>query len=139
MNINFGVFMTLYSLEEIVKKIGANSAAIMVPDSAKRYLFCYDSFNMPQAWIDIKNSFDEKVPGGNVEVYKSGRPAITNHLKTMLKGYYIESVMITPIKQDGRTIAVLEIIHNKEEKAFTEADQWAGDEYASKIEIKPAV
>jgi hypothetical protein len=110
------------SLKQIVEAVGADSAAIMVPNVTAKHTYCYDSYNMPQVWVNVKNSFDEKVSGGNVEVYKTGVPAITNHLQKMLEGHLIESVMIVPVKQAGKTIAMLELIHDKHNKIFSEED-----------------
>lgn len=132
------VWATRPSLESIAKDIRADSAAIMVPNLAEGYLFCYDSFNMPQEWIEIKNSFKEKTHGGNVEVYKTGKPAISNHLQARLKGYGIESVMIVPIKRRRKTIATLELVHSKEDKVFTDSDLHEAEYCAKKIKIRPA-
>lgn len=118
----------------MVEEIGADSAAIMVPNVAEGYLFCYDSFNMPREWIDIKNLLSEKVPGGNVEVYKTGKSATTNHLRKMLKGFYIESVMITPIKRGEKTIAMLELIHDKDNKVFSEQDLQKAEAFTKELE-----
>ncbi len=124
------------SLQTIIEEIGADSAAIMVPNVKEGHLFCFDSVNMPQEWIDIKNRLSEKVVGGNVEVYKSGKPAITNHHRIMLKGFYIESVMITPIKRGEKTVATLELIHDKDNKVFIEKDLHKAKSFAKKLEIR---
>lgn len=129
--------MSYKPLQSIVEALRADSAAIMVPN--RRHLFCYASYNMPQEWIDIRNSFDEKVPGGNVEVYRTGKPAITNHLRKMLEGYFIESVMIVPIQREGKTIAILELIHDRDNKTFDETDQQAAEKYAKDIEPSFAI
>lgn len=89
---------------------------------------------MPLEWVAIKNPFDEKIRGGNVQVYKTGEPAVTNHLKRTLKGYYIESVMIVPIKRNNSTIAMLEIIHS-DNKTFSDDDLRKAVGFAKKIEI----
>ncbi len=128
--------MIYQALEAIVKTIDADSAAIMVPDETERVLFCYDSFNMPAEWVAIKNSFDEEVPGGTVEVYKTGEPAISNHLQKTLKSYYVESVMIVPIRRDEKTIATLELIHVKDNKAFNEDDRRQAEEFVKQISFK---
>ncbi len=109
-------------LEMITKQINADSAALMVPNEEKRYNYCYDSYNMPLEWTAIKNSFDEKVPGGNVEVYKTGKPAITNHLNKLLEGHHLESVMIVPVLRKGQTIATLELVRSDNKDDFTERD-----------------
>lgn len=89
---------------------------------------------MPQEWIDIKNPFDEDVPGGNVEVYHTGRPATTNHLKKNLVGYFIESVMIVPIIRNDKTIAMLELIHDCEDKTFSQQDLKLAQKFAIRLE-----
>lgn len=131
--------MKSHILEPIVKEIAADSAAIMAPDKTKEHLFCYDSFNMPQKWIDIKNPFDEGTPSGNVQAYKTGQATITNHLQKMLEGYYIESVMIVPIKRGGDIVATLELIHDKDSKVFTEDDLRKAKQFADKLETKLAL
>lgn len=130
------IWATRPSLESIAKGVRTDSVAIMVPNSAEGYLFCYDSFNMPQEWIEIKNSFKERTPGGNVEVYKTGKPAISNHLQAKLKGYDIESVMIVPIRRRRKIIATLELVRSKEHRAFTNSDLREAEYCAKKIKIK---
>lgn len=127
--------MQLPPLDSLVKQIGADSAAIMIPNIAEQYLLCHDSFNMPKVWVDIRNSFDENIKGGNVEVYKTGTAAITNNLRITLKGHFIESVMIVPIKEKGKTVAVLEVIHDKKGKEFNNQDLQKALEFTSQIEI----
>lgn len=110
----------MISLEAIVKQVNADSAAIMIPDVKEQYNYCYDSYNMPPEWVAIKNSFDENVPGGNVEVYKTGKPSITNHLNEPLEGHHIESVMIVPVVRNNKIIAVLELVRSQNKDKFTE-------------------
>lgn len=62
---------------------------------------------MPQALVDIKNSFDEQMVGGNAAVHKRCKSAITNNLGKELKGYYIESILIVPILSEGITVATI--------------------------------
>lgn len=110
------------SLENIAHALGADSAAVMVPDLKQRHCYCYESYNMPREWTEIKNSFDEDVPGGNVEVYQTGKPAITNHLSTLLQGHHIESVMIVPVIVQGETAAMLEVVRRQNKRGFTDAE-----------------
>lgn len=123
-------------LEPIVKEIGADSAALMVPNIKEKYNYCYTSYNMPREWVEIKNSFDEKVPGGNVEVYKTGKPAITNRLSKELEGHYIESVMAVPVIRKGKTVSVLELVHTKKGKTFSRQDLALAQSFTQRIEIK---
>ena len=127
----------MYSLETLVKDIGASSAAIMVPNTAEKYLYCFDSYNMPTEWVEIKNSFDKYSSYGNVHVYKTGNPKITNSLKIPFHGHYIESVMIVPIKQKDKVIGTLELIHSSLNKTFNKSDLQKAVDFSNKIEIKP--
>lgn len=124
----------MLSLETIAKTTNADSVALMVPDIDEGYSYCYDSYNMPPEWIAIRNSFDEKIPGGNAEVYKTGNPATTNFLSENLKGYHIESVMIVPVKRDGHTIAMLELVHRDVGKNFTDEDLQLAQDFAITLE-----
>lgn len=126
--------MLNFELESVVNQLNADSAAIMMPDKDRKYLFCLDSYNMPPEWVEIKNSFDEKIPGGVAEVYKTGKSAITNHLDKTVEGFYIESVMIVPIKHGQKTVAVLEVIHDKDSKVFSAEDRLIAENYAKKTE-----
>lgn len=126
--------MSPVPLDKIVEELDADSAAIMMPNKAEGHLFCCASYNMPPEWVAIKNSFDEKIPGGNVEVFKTGEPATTNHLQKMLEGFFIESVMIVPIYRGNDLIATLELIHDKDDKVFTEADQQVAEAFVKEIE-----
>ncbi|MGC1176544.1 MAG: GAF domain-containing protein [Candidatus Saccharimonadales bacterium] len=128
--------MKLNILESIVREIGADSAAIMAPDKANGHLFCYTSFNMPQEWVGIKNSFDEDTPGGNVEAYKTGQAIITNYLQKMLEGYYIESIMVVPIKRGEDIVATLEVIHDRANETFTKGDLQIVQQFADKLATK---
>jgi hypothetical protein len=128
--------MSSLLLDYIVIALGADSAAIMMPNETAKHLFCFDSYNMPKEWIEIKNSLYEKVPGGNVEVYKTGVSATSNHLRRMLKGFFIESVMILPIRREKTTIAMLEIIHYKDNKTFSNEDLQKAEAFAKGLEPK---
>lgn len=126
--------MSKPDLETIAKKLNADSAAIMLPNDNQKYLFCFDSYNMPPEWIAIKNPYDENIPGGVVEVYKTSTSAITNHLRKTVEGFFIESVMIVPVKQHERTVAVLEIIHDKDDKVFSKKDRLIAEDFTQKLE-----
>ncbi len=89
---------------------------------------------MPSEWVAIKNSFDEDVPGGNVEVYKTGVSAITNHLSQDLEGHYIESVMIVPVIRERQTIAMLELVHRQIGQIFSQQDLKRSEELAKQLE-----
>lgn len=128
--------MPLLSLAIIANELGADSAAVMLPDDAEQVLVCYDSYNMPPEWTAIRNSYDKETPGGNVEVYRTGEPATSNHLRTTLEGFFIESVMIVPVKRDEKTIATLELIHDKDDKTFSEEDRNAAEIFAKKLESR---
>ncbi len=108
----------------------------MVPNLAKRHNYCYDSYNMPSEWVAIKNSFDETTSGGNVEVYKTGKPAITNHLARKLEGRYIESVMILPVMRLGKTIAMIELVQSSDNKSFSQNDLLVVAELAKQLEAE---
>lgn len=123
-------------LESIVKKLGADSAALMVPNVKEGYSYCYQSFNMPREWVAVKNSFDETVPGGNVEVYKTGKPAITNHLSKKLEGHYIESVLIVPIVRNNAVLATLELVHTTKGKTFSQQDLAVAQEFSSQLAMQ---
>jgi transcriptional regulator with GAF, ATPase, and Fis domain len=126
----------MVTLESLVKDIGASSAAIMTANLTKRHLYCYDSYNMPVEWTKIKNPFDNYTAYGNVHVYKTGTHIIKNDYKAEFHKYYIEAVMIIPIKRGNRTIGTLELIHRRKKKAFSESDLQKAEEFAKKIEIK---
>lgn len=130
------ISMPTYSLESIVKETGADSAAIMAPNEAEGHMFCYASFNMPPEWVTIKNAFDDYTPQGNVQVYKTGKSIIANHLREMLEGYYIESVMIAPIKHKGRTVGTLELIHDRNNKAFTLDNLRKAEAFADSLNLR---
>lgn len=120
-------------LKDIVEELGADSAAIMIPNIEGRYNYCHLNFNLPKEWINIINSFDETVSGGNVEVYFSGKPAITNHLSTYLMGHYLESVLIVPIFKDNKVSSVLEILSRRKGKSFTKEDVVIAETFAKKL------
>jgi len=123
-------------LKTIVQDTGADSAALMVPNKQDRYNYCYDSYNMPTEWVAVKNSFDEDVPGGNVEVYQTGKASITNQLCSTLEGHYIESVMILPIKRSNATIAMLELVHSAKGNSFSAEDLKIAEEFAISLEAQ---
>lgn len=122
-------------LKKIVEEIGADSAAIMAPNVTEGCLFCYESFDMPQEWVEIKNPLDEQRPGGNVQVYTTGTPSISNHIRVMFHGYLIDSVMIVPVYRDGNIIATLELIRDEDNRAFTKEDMENALEFAKEIQI----
>ncbi len=124
----------MVTLKSICININADSAALMVPNLAERHNYCYDSYNMPSEWVAIKNSFDETTSGGNVEVYKTGKPAITNHLARKLEGHYIESVMILPVMRLGKTIAMLELVQSSDNKSYSRNDLLVAVELAKQLE-----
>jgi GAF domain-containing protein len=122
------------NLESIAKQIGADSAAIMASNAGRQHLYCYASYNMQPEWIAIKNRLDETVPGGNAQVFRTGEAAITNGLKETLKGHYIESVLVVPIKRQGVTVATLELIHSSEGESFSETDRVQAEAFAETLE-----
>lgn len=125
----------IHHLKRMLDLIGADSAAVMNPDLSNKVMYCSASVGMPKEWVGIKNSFDVYVSGGNVEVYKSGKSAITNQLQTTLKGYFIESVMIVPVYHGEEVIAVVEFIHDKNKKIFTIEDQFIVERYLTNSNV----
>lgn len=121
--------MPKLNLKKIVKMIGADSAALMMPNDKDRYIYCYDSYNMPEEWVNIKNLYDENTPSSNEVVYKTDRPVIANLCRRKLKGYHIESVMILPIKRGKETIGMLELIHTQANKIFSGKDLYTAQNF----------
>lgn len=52
----------------------------------------------------------------------------------MLEGYFIESVMIVPVKRGNTTVAMLEIIHDKDNKTFSSEDREQAEAFTEKLE-----
>ncbi len=123
-------------IQNIVNELGATSGAIMAPNKAKQLLYCYDSYNMPPEWVEIKNPFNNHTNVGNVYVYKTGQPVINNGFSDMFHGHYIESVLIVPIQKNGITLGTLEVIHSEKDRNFTQEDLDKATEFSKHVEIK---
>lgn len=114
--------VNMNSLETLVNSLNCSSAAIMKPNLKAKYLYCFESYNMPTKWILIKNKLNDESKHGNVYVYKTCKYSIENNIKIKIKGKYVESVLIVPIVKDDSIFGTLELIHSEKHRAFTKSD-----------------
>jgi GAF domain-containing protein len=125
-------------MQELIKKLvlelGASSGAIMVVDEQAKVLRCGASYNMPQVWIDLVNPL-ENTPDKN----RNGRVAITGIAETVnnynvdFHDHHIGSIIVVPVKHDGKVVANIELIAEDNEKRFTDSDQKILEEASAEV------
>lgn len=110
-------------IQSIVTKLGASSGAIMVVDEQAKVLRCAASYNMPDAWVNLVNKLEIAPGNSNGTVACTGKVSIENNLNEMFHGHLLDSVIVVPVKSEGRVVANIEIVSDKKDRTFDVADR----------------